>query len=219
MSGSIGRRFGDYVSSKNADISNESKVREAKQKLLIPAQRETNPYSKVTVRSLAAFQPSIHVKVCNIRHSLKVTVPHLPRMKVSAQGEDIYFAVQPGDFDPLHALANHLQINNPPPSAHLFSWHHQGGLHPLTCSEFLCALERASIKLGIEPLKGHGLRIGGTLEYLLHGLSFKMVKVMGRWAGDAFIGYFRQHAIVLAPYLQDTPVLKPFMRYTLPPVR
>jgi hypothetical protein len=178
----------------------------------------------MTVRSLAAFQPSIHVKACNIHHNedchgLKVTMLHLPRTKVSTQGEDIYFAAQPGDFDPLHTLANHLWINNPPPLAHLFSWCHRGGLHPLTRSEFLRALERASIKLGIEPLKGHGLRIRGTLEYLLHGLSFEMVKVMGRWAGDAFIGYLRQHTIVLAPYLQDTPILEPFMRYTLPPVR
>jgi hypothetical protein len=30
MGGGIGRRFGDYVSSQNADISNENKVREAK---------------------------------------------------------------------------------------------------------------------------------------------------------------------------------------------
>jgi hypothetical protein len=69
---------------------------------------------KVTVRSLAAFQPSIHVKVCDIGHSLKVTMPHLPRTKVSAQGEDIYFAVQPGDFDPLHALANQPMDKQPP---------------------------------------------------------------------------------------------------------
>jgi hypothetical protein len=30
MSGSVGRRFGDYVSSENADISNENKERKAK---------------------------------------------------------------------------------------------------------------------------------------------------------------------------------------------
>jgi len=179
---------------------------------------------EVTVRSLAAFQPNIHAKVCDIRHDedrhgLKVTVLHLPRTKVSSQGEDVYFAAQPGVSNPLHALANHLRVNTPPPSAHLFSWRHRGGLRPLTRSEFLCTLERASLKLGIEPLKGHGLRIGGTLEYLLRGLPFETVKVMGRWAGDTFIGYLRQHAIVLAPYLQDTPILEPFTHYTLPPVR
>lgn len=49
-------------------------------------------------------------------------------------------------------------------------------------------------------LKGHGLRIGGTLEYLLRGIPFDVVK------------------FILAPYLQDSPALEPFTRYTMPPV-
>jgi hypothetical protein len=179
---------------------------------------------EVTVRSLTAFRPFLHVKVSDIqhdadRHGYKVTILHLPHTKVSPSGEDVYFAAHPGAFDPLHALANHLTINQPPPSAHLFSWKHRGGLRPLTRSEFLRTLTRASSRLGIEPLNGHGIRIGGTLEYLLRGVPFDTVKCMGRWSSDAFVGYLRQHAVVMAPYLQDTPILEPFTRYALPPVR
>jgi hypothetical protein len=80
-------------------------------------------------------------------------------------------------------------------------------------------LQAAGDCLGVGVLKGHGIQIGGTLEYLLRGVPFNNVKAMGRWSSDTFILYLRQHAVVLAPYLQDTPVLEPFMWYALPPPR
>jgi hypothetical protein len=67
-----------------------------------------------------------------------------------------------------------------------------------------------------ELLKSHSVRIGGTLEYLLQGVPFKSVKKMGHWTSDAFLIYLQQHAVTLALYLQDCPVLEPFMHYTLP---
>lgn len=69
--------------------------------------------------------------------------------------------------------------------------------------------------LGVGVLKGHDIQIGGTLEYLLRAVPFDNVKAMGCWSSDAFILYLRQHAVVLVPYLQNTPVLEPFMRYAL----
>ncbi|KAG2747464.1 hypothetical protein P692DRAFT_20690766, partial [Suillus brevipes Sb2] len=90
------------------------------------------------------------------------------------------------------------------------------GLRPLTRSAFLSRLDRTATQLGMESLNGHGLRIGGTLEYLLRGVPFETVKSIGRWKGDAFVGYLRQHAVILAPYLQDSPILEPFTRYALP---
>lgn len=180
---------------------------------------------EMTVRSLSCFEPSTHVKPSNIRHDedrhgLSVTVLHLPQTKMSPSGEDIYFARQSGLADPHHALLNHLSINSPSSSVALFSWRHRNGLRPLTRSAFLGCLDRVATRLGMEPLKGHGIRIGGTLEYLLRGIPFETVKSIGRWKGDAFIGYLRQHAVIMAPYLQDTPILEPFTRYALPtPVR
>ena len=32
---------------------------------------------------------------------------------------------------------------------------------------------------GLEPLQGHGIRIGATLEYLLWGVSFEVMKAKG----------------------------------------
>lgn len=180
---------------------------------------------EVTVRSLATFDPSLHVKVSDIRytqdrHGAKVTVLYLPRTKMSSTGEDIYFAWQQGSLrvDPLSALSNHLQVNSLLPSDALFSWKHKNGHWPLTRSEFLCWLDHTSASIGVTGLKGHGIRIGGTLEYLLQGVPFENVKSMGRWSGDSFISYLHQHAVVMAPYLQDTPALEPFTRYMMPAI-
>ncbi|KAG2341763.1 hypothetical protein BDR05DRAFT_949338 [Suillus weaverae] len=153
------------------------------------------------------------------RHGLQVTVFRLPSSKMSPVGEDLYFAPQGGEVDPHRELETHLCVNMPPPTAALFSWRHPNGLRPLTRSEFMRCIERASCKLGLEPLKGHGIRIGGTLEYLLRGVPFETVKAMGRWGGDVFLQYLRQHVVVMALYLQDTPILEPFTHYAMPPVR
>jgi hypothetical protein len=67
-------------------------------------------------------------------------------------------------------------------------------------------------------LKGHGLRIGRTLEYLLHGVPFDVVKAMGRWSSKAFTIYLQHYAMILTPYIQASPVLEPFMHYTIPPI-
>lgn len=174
-----------------------------------------------TVSSLKSFNPEVNVKVADLRfdvdrHGFKVAVFHLPRTKTSATGEDVYWAAQSGPIDPEAALQHHFAVNHPSPSDALFSWCHRTGLRVLTWSAFLKCLQQASDQLGRGDLKGHGIRIGGTLEYLLRGVPFDTVKVMGRWNSDAFVRYLRKHAVILAPYLQDHPVLEPFMRYALP---
>lgn len=179
---------------------------------------------ELTVRSLSAFDPALHTTVSDVRfaenrHSLKVTVIRLPRSKMLLTGEDLYFAPQTGEVDPQRELEAHLRINAPTSQSALFSWRHQTGLRPLTRSEFLWHLDTASTTSGLEGLKGHRIRIGGTLEYLLRGVPFETVKSMGCWSGDVFLGYLRQHAVVMAPYLHDSPVLQSFTRYVLPPVR
>ncbi|KZT18308.1 hypothetical protein NEOLEDRAFT_1030631, partial [Neolentinus lepideus HHB14362 ss-1] len=91
---------------------------------------------------------------------------------------------------------------------------------PLTKTAFIQRLSKAARAAGIDPLQGHGIRIGATLEYLLRGVPFDVVKVKGRWASDAFILYLRKHAQILAPYMQAVPeVHEHFVRYTMPPVR
>jgi hypothetical protein len=174
-----------------------------------------------TLPSLKAFNPTLHVKRSDIlfrqdRHGLKVTVFHLPRTKSSIDGEDVYWSSQVGIIDPEAALANHFTVNNPPHDGPLFSWRHPQGLRPLTRSEFLKRINLAAHELGIDSLKGHGIRIGATLEYLLRGVPFDVVKSIGRWSSDAFLLYLRQHAVIIAPYIQGTPFMEAFTRYTMP---
>ncbi|KAI6094263.1 hypothetical protein EDD16DRAFT_1450610, partial [Pisolithus croceorrhizus] len=79
------------------------------------------------------------------------------------------------------------------------------GLRPLSRSEVTKRIASLTAAHNLPNLKGHSLRIGGTLHYLLRGIPFDVVKTMGRWAGDSFTIYLRHHAMILAPYLNDTP--------------
>ncbi|KIK43868.1 hypothetical protein CY34DRAFT_23366 [Suillus luteus UH-Slu-Lm8-n1] len=137
-------------------------------------------------------------------HSNTVTKFHLPLMKMAPkEGEDMFWAVQDGPMDLKAALMNHLRVNPADSSAHLFAWKHPN---------------RLFIAASLPDLKGHSLRIRGTLEYLLQGVPFDIVKSMGRWFSDTFIIYLINHTVILAPYIQALPALKPFTCYTLPPV-
>jgi len=166
-----------------------------------------------TVPRLDSFNPTEHVtrqslRVEKDRNGLEITVLHLPRTK-SAQvdGEDVYWSRQEGPSDPYAALENHLRVNEPLDNQHLFTYKHKTGLRPLTKQAFLKRIATAARKAGEEPLQGHGIRIGATLEYLLRGVSFEAMKVLGRWASDAFIRYLRKHAQIMAPYIQANPEL------------
>ena len=125
--------------------------------------------SEFTLPSLKAFIPSLHVKRSDVVlrqdcHGLKVTVFCLPHTKCSANREDVFWAAQEGTLNLEAALNNHFAVNNPPPDQPLFSWRHPQGLRPLTRTEFLKRINLAASDLGIESLKGHGIRIGATLE-------------------------------------------------------
>ena len=103
---------------------------------------------------------------------------------------------------------------------HLFAYHHKNGHRPLTKSKFLTELAKAARAAGLEPLQGHGIRIGSTLEYLLRGVPFDVMKVKGCWSSDAFTLYLRKHAQILAPYIQAVPAIHDtFARLTMPAVR
>lgn len=174
-----------------------------------------------TLPSLKSFDANTHVKVSDVRydtdrHGHQVTVFRLPRTKTTPGGEDVYWSSQSGLCDPTAALLNHFNVNTPAATDALFSWRHRAGIRVLTRSAFLKCINEASVSAGLGELKGHGIRIGGTLEYLLRGVPFESVKTMGRWSSNTFVLYLRKHAVIMAPYLQDQPLLEPFMRYALP---
>jgi len=149
-----------------------------------------------------------------------MTVLRLPRSKSSSEGEDVYWAKQEGETDPVAALAHHRLVNNPPDDAHLFAYKYHDGHRPLTKTKFIQRVASAARAAGLEPLQGHGIRIGATLEYLLRGVPFDVMKAKGRWASDAFQLYLTKHAQILAPYMQAVPNIQAaFTRYIVPPVR
>ena len=163
------------------------------------------------VSRLDSFSPSHHVTVANLRvdrdaQGLEVTVLHLPHTKAAPlEGEDVFWSSHPGPTDPYEALENHRRVNCPAETDHLFAYQHKGQLRPLTKHAFIKRLASAARQAGLEPLQGHGIRIGATLFYLLLGLPIEAMKVMGRWSSDAFLTYLRKHAQILTPLIQANP--------------
>ncbi|KAL7277636.1 hypothetical protein ACG7TL_008563 [Trametes sanguinea] len=184
---------------------------------------------ELTVTTQKSFQADLHPSRASLRleahrDGSEVRVIHLPRTKSAVAGEDISFARQDGAVDPWAALDNHLAVNQLAPSVHLFAYRKpsSNAIVPLTRRAFLARVKTAALGIGLPNVSGHSLRIGGTLEYLLRGLSFETVKAIGRWKSEAFTLYLRKHAQVLAPYLQDNQeALGELSRRTiqLPPVR
>ncbi|KIK33357.1 hypothetical protein CY34DRAFT_18423 [Suillus luteus UH-Slu-Lm8-n1] len=179
---------------------------------------------EVTIKALKAFDPNKHVKRADVemdvkdRNDLLVTKIFLPHTKTSHIGQGVFCAQQDNLSDPKAALLNHFEINNPEPNAHLFAWRHLKGMRPLTWTKFWKRVSGIVKRAGLGNLKGHGLCIGGTLEYLLRGVPFDVVKSIGRWSSESFTIYLRKHALILAPYLQGSPALEPFTRYTMPSI-
>ncbi|KAK0430699.1 hypothetical protein EV421DRAFT_1912589 [Armillaria borealis] len=129
-----------------------------------------------TLPNLQCFDPNVHCKRSNTRdrNNLEQTVFFIPKTKSCVHGEDVFWATQDGPSDPQALLENHFTVNDP----------------PLTLpAAFLSRLHKAFKEAKIEPLQGHGIRIGSTLEYLLRGVPFDVVKTIGRWKSDAFILY------------------------------
>ncbi|KIJ43479.1 hypothetical protein M422DRAFT_30918 [Sphaerobolus stellatus SS14] len=176
------------------------------------------------VSDLQSFTASRNITRSMIREDVDrsgnwVLIFTLPWTKVKPEGEDVYCSRHDGPADPIAALINHLRINNPPPDAALFSWQHHNGMRVLTRSAFTQCISDAATRAGLPKLHFHGLRIGSVLEYLLRGTPFEAVKTMGRWSSDSFTLYLRKHAVVLAPYIQNSPISSQFHKIILPPVR
>jgi hypothetical protein len=180
---------------------------------------------EMTTSRINDFNPQVHVKRSDIRmvqdrNGLTQTEIFIPRTKSAPEGEAVSWAPQTGPSNPEAALNNHFLVNDPPVHAHLFSYHHLNGFRSLTKSAFSKRVKQATSGLDSFPQQGHSIRIGSTLEYLLRGIPFDVVKVKGRWASDAFLLYLRRHAQILAPYMQATPLIHDsFIRYTMPPIR
>ncbi|KAH8991603.1 hypothetical protein EDB86DRAFT_3079702 [Lactarius hatsudake] len=203
---------------------------------------------KFTVPTLSSFHPNAHITTQNLsydqdRGGLGVTILHLPFTKAAGnKGKDVYWAMQTGAMDPMAALKKHLLVNEPPETAHLFAYQAKNMRCLLTKAKFLERVKQATHAARLKHLQGHSLcigstlaphwfhprstlvppslHIGSTLEYLLRGVLFDIVKTKGCWARDSFQLYLRKHAVILAPYIQAVPTLhEMFICYAMPPVQ
>ena len=182
-----------------------------------------------TVPAISKFNPTKHITRAGLfftqnHQNLPVIKFSIPMTKTSPTGEDVHCAphILPSPSDPKTALDNHARINVGNVESHLFAWKHPtGGLRPLSKKEVIKRIDSITkAHPNLPDLKGHSLRIGGTLFYLLKGVPFDVVKTMGRWSSESFTLYLRHHALVLAPFLQSQPdTLNNLRQYILPPVR
>ena len=129
-----------------------------------------------TIPTLKGFDASRHVKPSDIftdtdRNGLKSTGFHLPVTKLGGP-EDVLFLAQIGRIDLESALWRHLTINNPPTNGLLFAYVVNSSYHGLTKCKFLEVTTKAAKAAGLNPLQGHGIQIGATLEYFLQGNPF-----------------------------------------------
>jgi len=181
-----------------------------------------------TVPSINTFDPTKHITKVGLslvkdRNGLtvyKFDLPWTKTSRTSSHGESVQCAEQSGPVDPIFTLENHFRINTVAPNEHLFTRTHSSSRHcPLSKRELTNRINKLAESINSPNLKGHSLRIRGTLEYLLRGIPFDVIQSQGHWAGNVFALYLRKHAMILAPYLQSSPVLELFTRYTQPPVR
>lgn len=106
----------------------------------------------------------------------------LPRTKVAVTGETVSCALRPGNLaDPQAALDAHYALNAPGKDGHLFAYQDRcGNITNMSKQRFLTTLKRKCEALGEVMPQGHALRIGSTLELLLAGVPFEVVKTKGR---------------------------------------
>jgi hypothetical protein len=181
-----------------------------------------------TVQTINSFNSRKHITMKATaldqdRNGLQVRTFKLPFTKSAKEkGEPTSWAQQPGPADPWEAFENHQHVNAPPPGDHIFAYkaYRRKVLTPLTKRKVIERVRTITAANNLPNFEGHGLRIGGTLEYLLRGIPFNVVQSMGRWKSDAFQLYLCEHAQILAPYLQAKPTINlEFVRIAMPPPR
>ncbi|KAG6328261.1 hypothetical protein ID866_10828 [Astraeus odoratus] len=140
-----------------------------------------------TLKKLNAFNPQLHITLAQVyddtdHNGYHTKVFALLSMKASPKGEEVNWAKQNGPSDLSEAFRWHVQLNNPPTMGPLFAYKHRLAHCPLTWQVFILKLKKAAKAAGFQSVQGHGIRIGATLEYLLWGVPFEVMKVKGRWA-------------------------------------
>ena len=165
---------------------------------------------EVTVRTSGIYNSATHPSRSDFATAIAADGLHFATLRLPwAKTMDVFkredqwliLAPQAEEFDPLSAVANHLEINNLPPTAHAFAWTDNSGVaRPLTRSAMLNRLHRAWHQ-NPTRLFGHSFRIGGSSFLLARGQTPETVKLVGRWKSLAFHTYLRSIEQALADRL------------------
>ncbi|SJL12301.1 uncharacterized protein ARMOST_15724 [Armillaria ostoyae] len=107
--------------------------------------------------------------------------------------------------DPIHALQNHLNINNDLPSeAPLFAYSlSSSSWGKLSKEAFLARCAQIWALDDLDAASGHSFRIGGTTYLLLLGVDPWVVMKQGRWSSKAFLLYWRKVEEILPLFIGD----------------
>ena len=144
-----------------------------------------------TTRKLNAFDPTEHIThegVCNDtdHNSLHTKVFTIPWTKSSSTSEEVHWVKQDRPTDSLEAFNRHITTSDPPASSPLFTCKGPKGHQSMTYQSFVICLNKATQAARLNHVHGHSICIGATLEYLLHGVPFNIMKVKGQWASNVF---------------------------------
>jgi hypothetical protein len=93
----------------------------------------------------------------------------------------------------------------------------QGNLKVMRRETVTLLMKGAAVDWGLKPKKHvatHSIRISGATALLIAGVPAEVVKIMGRWINNAFIGYTRYQAELMAGISQrmvnTSYVVRPF---------
>ncbi|TFK59111.1 hypothetical protein BDN72DRAFT_725460, partial [Pluteus cervinus] len=158
---------------------------------------------ELTTPSLSNFDPLQHV--ARSTHLKFKTLPDgttsvsflVPWTKTKKQeGGRVVLTGRDDDLCPVTAIRNHLKINNSAPlTSHLFSYCNNSRLHTFSLPAkppFLDFLTKTVQSNCNDTVFGHSLRIGGSVELLLAGVSPEVVASIGEWTSLAFLLYWRK---------------------------
>ena len=155
------------------------------------------------------FEPKIHISrsarikrgtASNGSAFTNLTIPHT---KTKPDGDDICMTDTLCDCSPTYAFDHHLRSNSAVPGdTPLFTFETGVGTwSPMRRTWFLSCCAAIWDHVGLQSIKGHGFRIGGTTHLLLLGVDLWVVMVQGRWSSQSFLGYWHKCEEILPLFI------------------